>query len=85
MPPMPPLPPMHPLNPHAPPPHHHHHQILLRLDCGADFDCSTTTALTGGSQSATLTPYVACPETTKGSQDPPQSGEHDVEICNMTT
>lgn len=32
---------------------------LTLLDCGADFDCSTTTALTGGSQSATLTPYVA--------------------------
>ena len=37
---------------------------LPRLDCGADFDCSTTTALTGGSQSATLTPYVAGPATT---------------------
>ena len=35
-------------------------QMLLRLDCGTDFDCTSTTTLTGGSKTATLTPFVTC-------------------------
>ena len=30
----------------------------LRLDCGTDFDCTSTTTLTGGSKTTTLTPFV---------------------------
>ena len=35
-------------------------QMLPRLDCGTDFDCTSTTTLTGGSKTTTLTPFVTC-------------------------
>jgi len=31
---------------------------LTLLDCGTDFDCTSTTTLTGGSKTTTLTPFV---------------------------